>query len=134
MSVFSKMVGVADDITKAADLAKEVADIVVNPDKDRADAAYKARQLVKSLEDARGTGGTRTVLTAGWRPVIGWVCVAALGYQFIGRDLIVTLLLNLVDNPVMPPELDAVELMALLGSLLGIGGYRTIEKIKGVAK
>lgn len=134
MSFFSKMIGVADDITKAAELAKEVSAVVHDPEMRRADATSKARELVAVLENARGAGGSRTALTAGWRPLVGWVCAAALVYQFVGRDILITLLLNFVDNPVMPPPLDTTGMMAVLGSLLGIGGLRTIEKVKGVAK
>lgn len=134
MVTIGKLVGVADEIGKAADLAKAVHDLATDPEKNRGEVSRKTRELADLLEDARGAGGSRTAFTAAWRPLVGWICGAALGYQLIGRDILITLLLNLVDNPVMPPPIDTMEMIAVLGSLLGIGGLRTIEKVKGVAK
>lgn len=69
----------------------------------------------------------------GWRPATGWVCVAGLGYTFLLRPLLPWLAsVAGLSVPELPP-LDTDELMALLTGMLGLGGYRTVERIKGKA-
>ena len=76
----------------------------------------------------------RSVFVAGWRPFVGWVCGAALAYSFILRDLIAWSLAAAGAAVPPPPELAMEHLMTVLISLLGLGGFRTFEKIKGRAK
>jgi hypothetical protein len=76
----------------------------------------------------------RSIFVAGWRPFIGWVCGTALAYNFIARD-IMAWLLKLYDPELLsPPQLDMDHLMTVLVGMLGLGGLRTYEKIKGVSK
>lgn len=72
------------------------------------------------------------LFVAGWRPFVGWICGAALGFKYIGGPVLV-MLCAAVGAPVTLPVLDAGELMPLLLGLLGLGGLRTLEKVKGVA-
>ncbi len=76
----------------------------------------------------------RKIFVAGWRPFIGWVCGVALLYNFILRDLIAWLMIinGAVSEP--PPELAMTHLMTVLLGMLGLGGMRTYEKLKGVSK
>ena len=76
----------------------------------------------------------RSVFVAGWRPFIGWVCGAALGYSFIARDLIAWGMSIHSPGTPLPPELAMENLITVLVSLLGLGGLRTIEKLQGRAK
>lgn len=76
---------------------------------------------------------------SGWRPYIGWICGTALGYAFIGQPFLsfvvqVSVWLHSASGtpfPVFPP-LDITALMTILTGLLGLGGMRTFEKVKGV--
>lgn len=69
----------------------------------------------------------------GWRPAAGWVCVFGLGYTFLLRPLLPWLVsLTGADVSELPP-IDTMELMALLGGLLGLGGFRTYERVRGRA-
>lgn len=76
----------------------------------------------------------RSMFVAGWRPFIGWVCGFALLYSFIIRDVLAWYLTQSGSNYAPPPELAMEHLMAVLMALLGLGGYRTFEKIKGKSK
>lgn len=76
----------------------------------------------------------RSVFVAGWRPFIGWVCGAALGYNFIARDLIAWGMSIWSPGTPPPPELAMENLITVLVSLLGLGGLRTVEKLRGKAK
>lgn len=75
----------------------------------------------------------RSVFVAGWRPSIGWVCSAALGYQFIISPLLNYGLAVFSPETPIPPKLDMGDLMTLLTGMLGLGGLRTVEKLQGVA-
>lgn len=67
----------------------------------------------------------------GWRPAAGWVCVSGLAYQFLLRPLL-PWLVQVAGGEVPPlPVLDLEELMFILAGLLGLGGFRTLERIKG---
>jgi hypothetical protein len=76
----------------------------------------------------------RSIFVAGWRPFIGWVCGVALLYNFIIRDLLAWVLLNSNTLISLPPALQMEHLMTVLLGMLGLGGLRTFEKVKGKAK
>jgi len=63
---------------------------------------------------------------AGWRPAIGWTCCAALAYSKI--------LYPMVGNFLHMQPIDDSSLTSILLSLLGLGGLRTYEKVKGLNK
>ena len=71
------------------------------------------------------------MFVAGWRPAVGWICALALGINLV-LGPIGTWVTNLFGHPTPFPVLDANLLMSLLFPLLGLGAYRTAEKIKGV--
>lgn len=70
--------------------------------------------------------------TSRWRPFIGWVCGTGLAVQFVVSPL-VTWGTRLAGHPVDFPALDMGTLLTLLLGMLGLGGMRTVEKIKGAA-
>ena len=76
----------------------------------------------------------RTVFVAGWRPFIGWVCGVALAYNFVVRDLMAWIIRIYEPALEPPPELAMTHLMTVLMGMLGLGGMRTYEKLKGVSK
>ena len=80
-----------------------------------------------------------------WRPAIGWIGVFGLSYVFIIQPMLIWVmkiilffyypdLKNEEIELLIPPNIDAMLLFNLVGALLGIGGYRTYEKFKGVTK
>lgn len=74
-----------------------------------------------------------SVYVSGWRPAIGWVCALGLLWEvFLGSFL--TWLTNLAAGHIQPPTFDTATTTAVLIPLLGFGGYRTIEKMNGVAR
>jgi len=72
----------------------------------------------------------RTLFVAGWRPFIGWICGVALAYNFVVRDLFIWI----TKTTEAPPALQMDHLMTVLLGMLGLGGLRTYEKIKGKDK
>lgn len=70
---------------------------------------------------------------AGWRPFIGWVCGSALAWHYIGRP-VADWVLMLAGNTTPIPAVDIGDLIVILLGMLGLGGLRTAEKVKGVAR
>lgn len=68
---------------------------------------------------------------SGWRPAVGWVCVLGLFYTFLGQPLLAWA--SLQYGKPTPPALDMDVLITLLGGMLGLGGFRTFEKIRKAA-
>lgn len=93
----------------------------------KAALASQAAQIdVNKTEAASGS-----IFIAGWRPFIGWVCGSALVVQYIASPLLPWL--GAVAGFELPPipSLDD-SLWQLMAGLLGLGGMRTFEKMKGV--
>ena len=61
---------------------------------------------------------------SGWRPALGWVCVAGFSYQLLARPFLIGA------GFAGFPDLDMPTLSALTFGMLGLAGYRTIERIK----
>jgi len=130
-----------DPITAGLDVFGKVIDKIF-PDKSQADAA-KAHllemQINGDLQLALGQQATNTVeagsasiFVAGWRPFIGWVCGMGCAWNWIGLP-IAKMVIALLGYTVVLQMADLSEMMPLLLGMLGIGGMRTLEKIKGVA-
>ena len=94
------------------------------------------KELDAAVEIAKGQMSINQVeagqdnCRGGWRPSAGWVCVFGLGYQFLLMPLLPWICA--VFGKVVPPlpSIDIETLMALLTGLLGLGGLRTLERIK----
>ena len=77
----------------------------------------------------------RTVFVAGWRPFVGWTCGIALAWHFVVAPFIIFLSAYIgVELPENMPTFDMESLLTVLMGMLGLGGLRTFEKFKGVAK
>ena len=83
-------------------------------------------QLQINAKEAEST----SLFVAGWRPFIGWICGFGLMYATIFHNLLRWGSVGL--GWPLPPAVDTDTLIYVLGALLGIGGLRTLEKIKGV--
>lgn len=87
--------------------------------------------LKGQLEINRTEAASGSVFVAGWRPAVGWVCVLGLLYTFLVQPLLAWL--SGYAHIPAPPSLPSDVLMTLLTGMLGLGGFRTFEKLRGVA-
>ena len=71
------------------------------------------------------------VFVSGWRPFIGWVCGVGFALQVIVFPIVSTAAVAL-GHPLVMPEMPIEVLMVNLMGMLGLGGYRSWEKVKGV--
>lgn len=108
---------------------------IEDPNK-KAEIAYKLAQLEQAInqgqisinrEEAKHT----SVFVAGWRPYLGWVGGSAMAYVFIVSPMI-QWACKIYGIDVEPPSIDGTLLFNLVLAMLGFGGFRTYEKIRGV--
>ncbi len=89
---------------------------------------WDAQQAAIDQQEA----GNANLFVSGWRPFIGWVCGAAFCYHFLLQPLVV-FIFAAAGRALTLPAFDMSELSTVLMGMLGLGGLRTIEKIKSVA-
>lgn len=95
------------------------------------DQAFEIAKAQIGVNQAEAGNGS--LFVSGWRPFIGWVCGAALTYQYVMRPLVMWGILSAGYSVPEMPGLDD-NLWQLLLGMLGLGGLRTFEKVKGISK
>jgi hypothetical protein len=75
-----------------------------------------------------------SLFVAGWRPFIGWVCGVALCWHFILHPITVMIIRLAGYEEIILPDFDFSQLSTILMGMLGLGGLRTFEKMKGVSR
>jgi hypothetical protein len=108
--------------------------------REKARLEAEATLLAASIEEMRGQveinkveAGNASVFVAGWRPAIGWSCALAFAFMYVVSPVVVWL--GGMFGVVIPqPTFDSDALMSLTFGMLGIAGFRTFEKVKGVAR
>tara|TARA_Y100000034_G_scaffold9926_1_gene10509 strand:+ start:1372 stop:1761 length:390 start_codon:yes stop_codon:yes gene_type:complete len=88
--------------------------------------AGELQLLVGQMEINKAEAAHKSIFVSGWRPFIGWVCGVGLLYN--------VLLSPILDVWFTMPEIDPGLLYPVLMGMLGLGGMRTAEKFKGVAR
>ena len=92
------------------------------------DLAQMAGQMQTNSEEAKSP----SLFVSGWRPFIGWVCGVSCAWNWVGIGLASTLCELLGKNITLSPA-SLTDMLPILMGMLGLGAYRTIEKINGVA-
>lgn len=104
--------------------------------------------MLGQLEINKVEAQHKSWIVAGWRPGVGWVGVISLAAMYIPKAIILTvmwtyqcyLVFHNFDpsavNAVVPtlpafPDLGVSDVVALLGSMLGIGAMRSYDKRNG---
>ena len=93
-----------------------------------ADSA-KAQAEINNTEAANSN-----LFVSGWRPCVGWVCAGAFAWQFVGQPGFSFFYTLITKQPAPVVALDHDALNTVLFGLLGLGGFRSWEKVKGVAR
>jgi hypothetical protein len=121
-----------------------VSEVVVDKDKrneinfklkeleDRADARYHDEVLAQ-VEVNKVEASSGSLFVAGWRPAVGWVGAAGLAYSAIIQPVASWVARVAGHYAGTFPSINDDLLLYILGGMLGLGGLRTIEKIKGVS-
>ena len=93
-----------------------------------ANQAALAQVEVNKIEAAHNS-----VFVAGWRPSIGWVCAAGLAWAFVAAP-VASWGLVVFGVKAERPDIQTDYLLELVIAMLGMGGLRTFEKMRGVAR
>lgn len=89
-------------------------------------------QLLQA-EINRIEAGHRSLFVAGWRPFIGWVCGLGFLWAFLGHPVF-EWVVAARGLDLTAPAIATENMMELVLALLGLGGLRTVEKLRGRAK
>lgn len=138
--------GILSIIPSIADIGKDILDRVIP---DPAQAAAAKLELAKLQQTGElGSLDSVTKLAEGqlavdnteaassdplqhWRGGAGWVCVLALGYEFLIQP-IGTWITNLCGSEIVAPSINVNALMPLLIGMLGLGTMHVAEKITAI--
>ena len=113
----------------------------------------KVQLQLEQLENAAKSGQLKineveaahpSIFVAGWRPAIGWVSAISLALMYIPKALVMTYVwakqcaavlaasqdITAVVIPAFP-DLGAMDIIGLVGSMLGIATLRSFDKYKG---
>jgi hypothetical protein len=113
-------------------------DKIFTSDEERANADIVLERLrqnphILQAEINKVEASHRSLLVAGWRPFIGWVCGIGLLWAFLAQPIFQWVVL-LSGSDMVAPTLATENMMELVLAMLGLGGLRTVEKIKGRTK
>ena len=89
-------------------------------------------QASQQTEINKIEAGHSSIFVSGWRPYIGWVCGMAIAWAFLVAPML-SWLLPVMGVVAAVPPLQTEFLLELVFAMLGLGGLRTFEKLKGVA-
>ena len=125
-------------LTAAEGVAKIIDLFVETDDEKQAAEMIKAKIMLQpslaQVELNKIEASHRSIFVAGWRPFIGWVCGWALAWHYILYDM-AAWVCGAVWPHVTPPELVGTgELITIVLGMLGLGVFRTAEKVAGRAK
>ena len=121
-----------EDKDKANQLKAEIRQQIESQDHEQIMA-----QLEGQLSINRTEAKHKSIFVAGWRPFIGWVGGVALAYQFVAYPLLLWGWAWLKAEGIVPeglehpPVLEFGPLFALVSGMLGIGGMRSFDKLRG---
>lgn len=140
MAIGIDLKGIGDIFTGAGTLAKDIRSAVtgdVSPEK-KAEIEAKLLEIEATVQQGqmeinKVEAASSSLFVSGWRPMIGWVGAGALGMQYLVSPLISWVARLIWNESIDLPALDVEALWPLLGGILGLGGYRTFEKVKGVS-
>ena len=124
-----------DPITAGIDFATTIISRVF-PDKtedEKRVLALTLTQIQGQLAANQAQAANPSVFVSGARPFIMWVCGIACAWNWIGISIAQTAC-AIMHYPILLKPADTSEMMPMLTALLGLGAYRTVEKIKGVSR
>ena len=103
------------DKDKAAQLSHEISTMAEKHAQELALA-----QIKLNTEEAKGNW-----FQSSWRPLVGWICALSLAINFMVAPIC-------AGFGITVPQADMSIMMPLLLGMLGIGGLRSLDKIKKV--
>lgn len=141
-NLFTKGAGdaVKGTLEGAGSLVKDLRSAItgkIDPEK-QAELEAKTLELEAQISSAMNQvnlaeAQNKSVFVSGWRPFVGWTCGVAFCYNFVLAPLIVQLVRIWIPAFALV-ELDMGGIIGVLMGMLGMAGWRTLEKTQGVAR
>ena len=118
-------------------------------DDERNKATFKIQELLMQPQILQAITNIKAaehpdLFVAGARPALMWICALGFGWEFLLRPLLgagITIASLWGGNPELLvltaaelPSLDIEQLLGLTLAMLGLAGYRTLEKKAGVSR
>jgi|TARA_R100001129_G_scaffold182685_1_gene163682 hypothetical protein len=128
-SLIGPVTGLLDKFIPDADEKAKLAHEIATMAEKQAHEANMGQLEINKMEAQH-----RSVFIAGWRPFLGWGLSFAMIWHFV---LVPMISFGFAYGGIEAPELPAFDmnsLMTVLMGMLGLGGLRTFEKTKGLAK
>lgn len=119
------------DPTVAAAAKVQVMEMAQRGELAQLDAELKLATGQMEVNKAEAASGD--AFSSRWRPFIGWVCGIGCAWNWIGLPIAV-FAMAAIGHPVDLRPADISEMMPLLLGMLGIGGMRSFDKLKGTTK
>ena len=94
----------------------------------KAETVVSLAQVDLNKEEAKSS----SAWVAGWRPAIGWICGLSLAWHFFLAEFLQWIFIIFGGTATFPQLADANDLIVVLLGMLGLGGMRTYEKMKGL--
>ena len=90
-------------------------------------------QTQTNVEEAKHAN----IFVSGWRPAVGWCCATAFAYSYVilpfAQFVVFTFgTTGMAEQLALAPKLELSEMLPVLFGMLGLGGLRTVEKVKNV--
>lgn len=108
--------------------------------REKARADLEASMITLAAQQAQGQveinkieASSAELFVSGWRPFIGWVCGVSLFYTYVIAPFwawVLVIWYPSAQLPVLPTD----NLFELVLAMLGLGGLRTFEKLRGVTR
>ena len=127
-SLIGPVTGLLDKFVEDKDQKARLAHEVATMAQRHAQELAKAQLEVNKVEAAH-----KSLFVSGWRPAVGWCCVL----DMMGNFMVIpftNFVLALLAIEVTIPLIDLETMMPVLMGMLGLGGLRSYERVKGVGK
>ncbi|TXN33875.1 3TM-type holin [Methylobacterium sp. WL19] len=123
------------DPVARAQAQKEVEEVISAREAAVASVIIEQNKAQNEINLAEAQGNDR--FSSRWRPSVGWICVAALGYQYLFAPIFTWLgaMIGVALGIAFPapPTLIMTDILPILAALLGLGAQRTYERVSGVS-
>lgn len=120
-SLIAPVTGLLDKFIPDADTKQKIAHEIATMSEKHAQAIALA-QIELNTAEAKGNW-----FQSGWRPATGWVCVLGFGVNFLISPMMSGFGIDI-------PQADTSTMLPVLMGMLGLGGLRTFERVKGKGK
>lgn len=120
-SLIAPVTGLLDKFIPDADTKQKIAHEIATMSEKHAQAIALA-QIELNTAEAKGNW-----FQSGWRPATGWVCVLGFGVNFLVSPMMSGFGIDI-------PQADTSTMLPVLMGMLGLGGLRTFERVKGKDK